>query len=124
VRFAAAIRPRARDLRRGHAILRLALSAVLSLRRRRSGVDALWPGAGRLAGGHARPLSAGDPRHPIVIPGRAKREPGIHNHGTARTGAEHKLLAAVVMDSGSPLRGFRNDGRLASPRARLSGGAD
>ena len=27
-------------------------------------LDALWPGAVRLAGGHARALSAGDPRHP------------------------------------------------------------
>ena len=56
------------DLRRGDTILRLALSAVLSLRRRRFGVDALWPCAVRLAGGHARPLSAGDPRHPSSFP--------------------------------------------------------
>jgi hypothetical protein len=35
----------------------------------------------------------------IVIPGRAKREPGIHF-------SQHSCGA---MDSGQPLRGFRND---------------
>src|ERR1700734_3562921 len=64
VRFGAAIRPRASLLRRDDAVLRLALSAVLSLRRRRFGLDALWACAVRLAGDHARLLFAGDPRHP------------------------------------------------------------
>src|SRR5580692_1295150 len=68
VRFGAAIRSRASHLRRGDAILRLALSALLSLRRRRFGVDALRPGAVRLAGSYARALSAGDPRHPESFP--------------------------------------------------------
>jgi len=36
---------------------------------------------------------------PFVIPGRAKREPGIHF-------SQHSCGA---MDSGQPLRGFRND---------------
>ncbi len=49
----------------------------------------------------------GDPR---VIPGPAPQEPGNYNHRAARTGARSKPLAVVVMDSGQPLRGFRNDG--------------
>jgi hypothetical protein len=35
------------------------------------------------------------------------REPGIHNHDLVL------YVPPVVMDSGQPLRGFRNDGALS-----------
>ena len=50
VRSAAAARAREGDLRREDAVLRLALSAVLPLRRRRARADAVSAGADRLAG--------------------------------------------------------------------------
>ena len=77
---AAAARPRAANLRHGDAVLRLALSAVLSVRRRRAGENALWRCAHGLAGGHARALSAGDPGDLLVFRG-------------ARSGSESRGLS-------------------------------
>ena len=61
-----------------NAVLRLALSAILSFHCRHARENAVWTRARGLAGDHAWPLSAGDLGDPqFVIPGRAKREPGI-----------------------------------------------
>ncbi len=79
--------------------LRLVLSAVLSRARRRPGADALWAGACGLAGGHARPLSPGDPGDPHSRPAAFCRRP----------------RASRQTDRRSP---------LAPRRARLPGRAD
>ena len=59
-----AICPRAGDFRRVDAVLRLALSTVLSFHRRHAGPDALRRRACGVAGDDARPLPAGDARDP------------------------------------------------------------
>ena len=60
------------------AVLRLALSAVLFVRRRGSGLDALRPGARGLAGGDACALSADDRRDRCALSsGSGERRPSL-----------------------------------------------
>ena len=117
-------RPRAGDLRRCDPVLRLALPALFSVRRRGSGFDALRARAHGVARGHDGTLSVDDVGDfELVIPGPAKREPGIHIRRAPDKGTERRPSKIVVMDSGQPrslssgrplragpVGGFRNDG--------------
>ena len=84
------------DLRRRDAVLRLALSAVLPVRRRAAGADALRRCARGLAGRDAGALSSGDPRdRRLFIPGRRGASAGVHSHRAPGSAPAATTLAGL-----------------------------